>query len=161
MKSLIYVFLLFVSISSFSQEKSTFDLIFDGLTNKDLKNLLLGLPENQKKEVELLLMKNVADPLYEAGKKDGLKGAALSNKYVPEQYLGEDDDHFITDNLDGEIIKLDDGSIWQVEDSYDYISSIWISMDDVVVKHYKNSTDGYNWKMKSEDDIIVVKLLKQ
>lgn len=77
------------------------------------------------------------------------------------QYANEGENQYITEIIDGEIIKLDDGSIWQIEDSYQYISSIWLIVDDVVVKFYKKSPDGYCWKMKNNDETVIVKLLKQ
>lgn len=149
-----------LNIFSFGQSKSTFDLMFDGLNSTMAKNALYNLPESDKKEIEFIIFKNVADPIYKEGQRS-ISNKSVSTKSNIDIYINSGENQYITDIIDGEIIKLDDGSIWQVDESYCYISSIWTAIDDVVVKFNKNSKGEFCYLIKNEDDIVMAKLLKQ
>jgi tetratricopeptide (TPR) repeat protein len=86
---------------------------------------------------------------------------SLINKISKEEYLGLGLDHWIDKNHDGEIIKLEDGSTWEVLDYDVYNSMLWLPVDDVKIKKAKDPIGEYNYIMKNEDESVYVKLLKQ
>lgn len=56
------------------------------------------------------------------------------------------EEHYIRSNNDGEIIVLEDGSVWEV-DSYDrYDSRYWMNSDDVII------TDGEDKMINVDED---------
>lgn len=119
-----------------------------------------GEQYSDKKEIESIIMKNVSDTLYEAGQKDAIN-KNISQKMNTDMYLNSGEDQYITDIIDGEIIKLDDGSLWQVEESDVFVSSIWIPIDDVVVRFNEKEHGEFCYQMKNEDEVVKVKLLNQ
>ena len=135
--------------SSYCQPVITFNKIFSSITNDSAKNILANFTNEQKKEIELSVYKNVVLPIIKLKDKD--------------EYLGLGSDHWIDQNYDGEIIKLEDGSIWEVLDMDVYNSMLWLPVDNIKIKKSKNPLGEYVFMMKNEDDEtpVSVKLLKQ
>lgn len=79
---------------------------------------------------------------------------------ISEDYLSPGSGHWIESvSSDGQIVKLEDGSVWEV-DSIDQIdSSLWLATEDIVVVE---ESDGYLLiNTDSNNEKVHAKLLKQ
>lgn len=45
--------------------------------------------------------------------------------------------HWVSENMNGEFIKLEDGSLWEIDSYYRVDTTLWLVTDDIVVKEHK------------------------
>lgn len=149
-KIIVLGFVLIITLNrSYCQPVITFNKIFSNITDGDTKIILTNLTREQKAQIELTVYKNVVLPIIKLKDKEG--------------YLGLNSEHWIDKNYDGEIIKLEDGSIWEVSEIDVFNSMLWLPVDNIKIKKSTDPFGEYVYEMKNEDDetSVPVKLLKQ
>lgn len=60
--------------------------------------------------------------------------------------------HWITENADGKVITLEDGSLWQINPIDQVDTVLWLPVTDIVVMPAENSIGGYDYILLSKDD---------
>jgi hypothetical protein len=81
-----------------------------------------------------------------------------------QYYLGVGDPHYISKNVDGQYIILDDGSLWEVATYDQYETRIWLPVEEVIVVESKGPLSVYYpYRMinTDEEETAYVKLIKQ
>jgi hypothetical protein len=165
LKTAMLITLIFIGLQCFTidsgQPRVTFEKIFKDINNEETFKWLSEFSAEQKRIVELCVFINVVQPIYELANQKSITKAGLT-----ESYLGFNLEHWISENYEGEIIKLEDGSIWHVADFDRIISVLWLPIDDVEIYKLKEPIENYQYVMvkKSEfyeDEIVCVELLKQ
>lgn len=59
-------------------------------------------------------------------------------------------DHWISENHDGKVLELEDGSLWQISD-YDQVdTALWLAMSDIDLT--ESSNPYYPYKLINVDD---------
>jgi hypothetical protein len=75
-------------------------------------------------------------------------------------YIGVDDNHWINSvGDDGNIIKLEDGSVWKINPVDTAYTAIWIPATDILVKESDNPSYPYSLINKDDDETAEAKLI--
>jgi hypothetical protein len=67
-------------------------------------------------------------------------------------YTNIEEKQTITENAEGKILILEDGSIWLVEGVDQVDSSLWLETEDVVVIHAEHPIAGFKYTIVNTDD---------
>jgi hypothetical protein len=82
--------------------------------------------------------------------------------HISDLYVGGTGGHWIESvSGDGEIIKLEDGSVWEVEAVDQADSAVWVPVSDVVVVDSRDPLYPYLLINKDENEKVHAKLLSQ
>lgn len=79
-----------------------------------------------------------------------------------EIYADEGGGHWISDvSSEGDVIELEDGSLWLIDGPDRVDSALWLATDDIVVKESSTSIGGYRLINTSQDETVGAKYIGQ
>jgi hypothetical protein len=119
---------------------------------------LIPLPEQARMGISKLTVTEreqlrvyLVGKLIETNPPETGAGSASATTTKPA-YRGANGKHWIDNNMDGEIIVLEDDSVWAV-DSLDRVDALlWLPTDDITVLQSNKGSPGYDYMLVNTDD---------